>query len=298
MSTAAGQPVTLWTGGGYELAECARWTGERLIFVDILTGRLLQAPGAAPGNARLLAQLDVPLGAAAPITGTSDEWIVAAGTGIALLYGSGRLRWIDRPEEAAAVPTRMNDGTCDPHGRFWAGSMAYDNTPGAGSLYRLDSDGTVTQVLDGMTIINGPAFSADGSRMYVTDTAAGRIYSCTIDTASGEITEQHLFIEIPTDKGAPDGMTVDNDGRLWVAIWDGSSVRCYEPDASLHRVLRVPAPRPTSVCIGGPTGERLFVTTARHGIHRAAAESGGVLSCPIQTTAPAASAFGNAASLP
>lgn len=291
--TAEPEPVVLWTSGGYELAEGARWIDDRLVYVDILTGRLFETSGTQPEAARLLAQVDAPLGAVAAVAGGSEEWIVAAGTGIAILDGTGRLRWVDRPEDHATVLMRMNDGACDPHGRFWAGSMAYDNTPGVASLYRVDVDGTVTRVLDGMTIVNGPAFDPDGSGMYVTDSAAGRIYHCSIDVPSGDITEQHVFAAIPSSQGTPDGMTLDDAGRLWVAMWNGFAVRCYNPDGSLHDVVNLRCPQPTSVCIGGSTGDRLFVTTARHGLQEPTPRSGAILSTIIDATAPPAAAFGH-----
>jgi sugar lactone lactonase YvrE len=265
--------LELWAAGGYELAEGARWVDGRLVFVDILTGRLLELHDREP---RQLAALDVPLGAAAPVADSPGDWIVAAGTGFALLHSSGGLTWLDRPEDGAAVPMRMNDGACDPAGRFWAGSMAYDGTRGAGSLYRVETDGTVTCVLDGMTIVNGPAFSADGTLMYVTDTVAGVIFRCTVGP-DGRVTGQEPFVVVPPNAGSPDGMTVDDAGRVWVALWDGSAVHCYESDGSLYRVVPVPARRPTSVCLGGPAGDQLFVTTARHGLDGAPPESGAVL---------------------
>ncbi|HZC72679.1 MAG TPA: SMP-30/gluconolactonase/LRE family protein [Jatrophihabitans sp.] len=280
-------PLTVWTAGGYELAEGARWVGERLVFVDILSGRLLEAP-TAPGPARVLATLDVPLGAVAPAA--DGEWIAAVGTGIARLNGDGSLDWLARPEDGARSPARMNDGCCDPRGRFWAGSMAYDGTVGAGSLYRTDPDGTVTQVLDGFTIVNGPAFTADGTRMYVADTPAGRIYQCDVDAESGAIMSQTLFAEVPADDGTPDGMTVDSSGRVWAALWDGAAVRRFEPDGSFTD-LPVPAPRPTSVCLADGW---LFVTTARYDLPDADAASGAVLAGAVDATAPPACRFGAA----
>lgn len=275
--------------GGYELAEGARWVDGRLVFVDILAGSLYEV--SPSGEDHLLARLDVPLGAVAPVAGSPGRWIAAVGTGFALLDPPGRLTWIDRPEDAADVPMRMNDGVCDPFGRFWAGSMAYDNTPGAGSLYRVDTDGTVTRVMGEMTIVNGPAFTPDGQTMYVTDTTAGIIYRCRLD-AAGDVVEHEQFLVFGPDDGGPDGMTVDDQGRLWVALWDGWAVRCYEPDASLYRTVSVPAPRPTSVCLSGTGERRLLVTTARHGVADPSAASGAILSCGIEAAAPPACAFG------
>lgn len=292
MSAREDSALTVWAGGGYELAEGSRWLGDRVVFVDILSGRLLETSTTTPGSARVIAQLDVPLGAAAPVAGANNQWIVAAGTGVAILGGGGSLDWIDRPEDNAGVPMRMNDGICDPYGRFWAASMAYDNTPGAGSLYRVDRDGTVTRVLDGMTIVNGPTFTADGNWMYVADTAAGIIYQCAIDPSNGDVLRRTVFVEVPSTQGSPDGMTVDTDGRLWVAMWGGSAIHCYAPDGSLAETIRVPAPQPTSVCIADTEASgRLFVTTARYGLTDATAESGAVLSRPVAAHAPMAASF-------
>jgi sugar lactone lactonase YvrE len=287
---AGAPPLQLWAAGGFELAEGALWVSSRLVFVDILAGALLEAPGAGPGEARVLARLDVPLGAVAPVAGRPGEWIAAAGTGIALLGGDGRLSWIDRPEDGAPADMRMNDGCCDPHGRFWAGSMAYDLVPGAGSLYQVGSDGVVRKMLEGLTVVNGPAFTADGSLMYVADTDAGLIYACEI-SQSGEIISQMVFADIPESEGGPDGMTVDTQGHLWVALWDGSAVRRYRPDGSVEAIIPVPAPRPTSVCLGGPAGDRLFVTTARTGLTDPRPESGAVLSAQVEASAPPAAEF-------
>ena len=293
MNTLEPAPLALWARGGFELAEGVRWVDDRLIFVDILSGRLIETSAVNPTAARVIAHLDVPLGAAAPVAGNHREFIVAAGTGVGILDRAGSLRWIDRPEDNAPVPMRMNDGVCDPYGRFWAGSMAYDNVPGAGSLYRTDHDGTVTRVLDGMTIVNGPAFTADGRLMYVADTAAGVIYRCEIDPTSGDVLAREVFACVPPTQGSPDGMTVDTDGRLWVAMWGGFSIHCYAPDGSLAETIRVPAPQPTSVCIAdNHAGARLFVTTAHYGLANATVESGAVLSCRIAAHAPRAASFG------
>jgi sugar lactone lactonase YvrE len=267
-------PLEVWTAGGYELAEGSIWVSGRLVFVDILGGTLLEAPGTGPGEARVLARFDVPLGAVAPVAGRPGEWIAAAGTGVALIGRDGGLNWIDRPEDGAAVAMRMNDGCCDPGGRFWAGSMSYDLVPGAGSLYRVGADGAVRRVLDGMTVVNGPAFTADGSLMYVADTYAGLIFACQLDPA-GEITSQVTFAQ----------------GLLWVALWDGSVVRRYRPDGSVEATIPVPARRPTSVCLGGPDGGRLFVTTARIGLSDPGPESGAVLSAQVEASAPPAAEF-------
>lgn len=182
----------------------------------------------------------------------------------------------------------MNDGVADPAGRFWAGSMAYDGTHGAGSLYRTDPDGTVLRVLDGLTIANGPAFTADGTALYLADTAAGTILRCRVDPVSGDLTDgPETFARLRDDEGSPDGMTVDAEGCLWVAIWGAGEVRRYHPDGHRLHALAVPAPHPTSVCLH-PDDHRLFVTTARYGVKNPTTTSGAVLGIPAPVKGTAA----------
>ena len=288
-------PVSVWTAGGYQLAEGARWVAGRLVYVDILSGRLFEISASGPATPQLLANLSVPLGAVAPVAGKPDDWIVAAGTGIALLHSDGQPEWLDRPEDGGSTATRMNDAVCDPAGRFWAGSMAYDQTPGAGSLYRTDHDGSVHKVLDGITIANGPAFSADGTTMYYADTPTGKVFRCAVDPISGTLATPEIFLEIPGEDGAPDGMVVDNNGFLWLALWGGNAIRQYAPDGSLATHIAVPAPQPTSVCLV-PEGGRAFVTTAAAGLDNPQETSGAILSIDLTTiessTGREAQAFG------
>ncbi|MET7479908.1 SMP-30/gluconolactonase/LRE family protein [Streptomyces sp. NPDC005648] len=286
-------PTTVVVDGGYELAEGGRWIDGRYVYVDILTGGLYELrDGDGPAASRQLARLDVPLGAVAPVRDEPDVWIAAAGTGVALLTADGALEWLDRPEDRTPVPSRMNDGVADPAGRFWAGSMAYDGTRGAGSLYRTDTDGTVVRVLDGLTIANGPAFSADGTTLYLADSAEGTILRCRVDPVSGDLSEgPEIFVRLGGDEGSPDGMTVDTEGRLWVAMWGAAAIRRYHPDGRLLHTLEVPAPHPTSVCLH-PTDHRLYVTTARHGVRHPTSASGAVLTVPVPVGGTAARAWG------
>ncbi|MFJ9245122.1 SMP-30/gluconolactonase/LRE family protein [Streptomyces sp. NPDC101776] len=287
--TSTAVPAAVVVEGAYELAEGGRWVDGRYVYVDILSGRLFELrDGTGPAAPRQLARLDVPLGAVAPVSGRPGAWIAAAGTGIALLTPDGTLEWLDRPEDRTPVPSRMNDGVADPAGRFWAGSMAYDGTHGAGSLYRTDPDGTVVRVLDGLTIANGPAFTADGTVLYFADTAVGTILRCRVDPVSGGLVGgPEVFARLGDGEGGPDGMTVDVEGCLWVAIWGAGGVRRYHPDGHLLHTVTVPAPHPTSVCLH-PSDNRLFVTTARYGVENPTETSGAVLGFPVSVRGTAA----------
>ncbi|MDQ3464319.1 MAG: SMP-30/gluconolactonase/LRE family protein [Actinomycetota bacterium] len=170
----------------------------------------------------------------------------------------------DRPEN------RMNDGKVDPAGRFWAGTMALDSTPGAGTLYRLDLDRSVHPVLTGLTISNGIDWSPDATTMYFIDSTPGTVTAYDYDRHTGAISEPRTVLEVPPDDGMPDGMTVDSEGCLWVAIWGGSAVRRYAPDGTLLANVELPATQVTSCAFGGPALRDLYITTASEGLSAAA----------------------------
>ncbi|GAA2132959.1 SMP-30/gluconolactonase/LRE family protein [Actinomadura napierensis] len=261
--------TVLENAGPWELGEGLRATADGFVAVDLLAGRLYRLEPTT-----LLASVPFPLGAVAPIQ-DSDAWIAAADTGIALLNGDGTVDWLARPEDGAPTPMRMNDGTADPSGRFWAGSMAYDGTPGTGSLYRVDHDGTVHTAMDGLNIPNGPVFTPDGRTMYLADSAQGVIYRVPVDPSSGEPGEREVFARVPD--GSPDGMAVDTEGCLWSAVWGASAVHRYAPSGDLLTVFPLPASQPTSVCLSPEPPYRVLVTTATHGLKAPAPADGRVL---------------------
>ncbi len=262
-----------------------------MVVVDIPTGRLLEADPAKPGPLRQLAKLDVTLGAVAPLAGTDDAWIAACGTGIAVLRMGGRLEWLDKPEDGNPVRTRMNDACADRAGRFWAGSMAFDFTPDAGSLYRVDRDGTVTKVLDGVTISNGPAFDATGTTMYFSDTARKRIDRFHVDPESGALSDRKLFVQMKGGRENPDGMAVDDEDHVWVAVWGSSEVRRYRPDGSLAETILVPTRQPSSVCLMARERPRMFVTSAATGLDASDELAGAVFAMPAAVRGRPADGF-------
>lgn len=153
---------------------------------------------------------------------------------------------------------RMNDGAVSPRGDFWAGSMAYDERPGGGALYRLDSSGRVICELPHVTCSNGIGWDPERDRMYYVDTATRRI-----DVAEGEsVADRRPFVSFGANEGLPDGLAVDAAGGVWIALWDGAQVRRYGPDGVLTHVVRLTATRPTRCALGGADLKDLWITTA------------------------------------
>lgn len=168
---------------------------------------------------------------------------------------------------------RMNEGGCDPDGRFYAGSMAYDVRPGAGSLHRLDPDGSTTVVVDSVTISNGLEWSPDGSLAYYVDTPTDRIDVFDYDGARG-LSGRRPFADAP---GGPDGLTVDADGGVWVALYGAGCVRRYGPTGSLDEVVELPVSKSTACTFGGPGLDQLYITTSREHLDDGAEPEAGAL---------------------
>jgi sugar lactone lactonase YvrE len=158
---------------------------------------------------------------------------------------------------------RMNDGGCDPQGRFYCGTMAYKQTPGAGTLYRLDADLSVHTVLTGVTISNGLQWAADGRHAYYNDTPTGRVSRYDFDLETGSLTGRRTLATIPADQGSPDGMALDAEGGIWVALWGGGAVHRYDPDGTLTERIELPVRQVTACTFGG---QSLFITTSRDGL--------------------------------
>lgn len=199
------------------------------------------------------------------------------------------------PVEADNPATRMNDGKCDRQGRFWAGTMAYEFQPGAGGFYRLDPDMRVTQVLSGCTVSNGLAWSPDDRLLYYIDSMTRRIDVFDFDPSSGRLTDRRPFVEIPESAGLPDGMCIDEDGYLWVALFGGSAVRRYSPAGGLDGVIAIPATKVTCCAFGGADLRDLYITTARIDLSddelAAQPEAGGLFRCRPGVAGTAVNAF-------
>lgn len=259
MATSDGVEVV--AASGAELGEGPVWDTRtnRLVWVDIL-GRRIHLTSVRTATDEVL---DVPLDVGAVVPRAAGGFVAALQDGF-WVVGDGPAHRLTSVAQARPG-LRFNDGKCDPSGRFWAGTMAYDKSAGGGALYRFDPDGRATCVLEGVTISNGLAWSADGRTMYYIDTPTQRVDAFSFEAATGEISDRRPVIRFPVESGAPDGMTIDADGGLWVALWGGGAVHRYV-DGNLDRVINLPVSQPTSCAFGGENLDELYVTSAWAGL--------------------------------
>ena len=246
------------------LGEGALWNPElqRLYWVDI-EGHALHVFDPATGH-------DVGFAVGARI-GTvvprpDGHVLVALQTGIHHLNTvTGQLRLLANPLTEPSL--RFNDGKCDPVGRFWVGTFDLEQRPHAGTLYRFDADGRVHVMLRGITNSNGIAWSLDQQTMYYIDTPTLTVQAFDYDNATGAIANPRVVVQFAEGVGWPDGMTIDVEGKLWVALWGGGAVNRYDPTSgALLQSIAVPAPFTSSCAFGGPGLRTLYITSARGGL--------------------------------
>ena len=228
----------------------------RLIWVDI-EGAAFHSTHPETGETTTL-PMPMHIGIAVPRQ--SGGYVAALEDGFYAIDTEGRTELIVEIDNRARG-LRFNDGACDPAGRFLAGTMAYDFKPDAGSLYRLEPDLSVSRLIDSVTISNGLGWSPDGGTMYYVDTPTKRIDAFDYDLESGAISRRRPFVEIEGE-GRGDGLCVDVDGAVWVALWPGWSVRRYLADGTLDAILPLPVAEVSSCVFGGPSLDELFITTA------------------------------------
>jgi sugar lactone lactonase YvrE len=252
------------------LAEAPTWdaAAERLIWIDILA-RTVHSYDPTTGRDTSVFVAQSP-GVAIPRQ--DGGLVMALGHGFAFLDVEGRVEMIEALPQGE-IHARMNDGNVDSAGRLWAGTVGLGEEPDAGSLYRLDPDLTVTRVLDVVTESNGIDWSPDDRVMYYVDSLEHRVDAFDFDLDSGSVTNRRPFAVF--DKEAeilPDGLTVDGEGCVWVALWGGSAVHRYTPEGELDRVLAMPTRQITSCAFGGPGLDDLYVTSAREWLEPAVLE--------------------------
>ena len=246
------------------LGEGALWSvnAQVLYWVDIMEKRVHIYDPQTGDNATLDAGQDV----GTVVERASGGLMIAIRDGFAsLCIETGEVKML---REEIVEGVRMNDGKCDPAGRFWAGSMAYTGDKGAGKLYRLDPDLSLHTVLDSATISNGLVWTSNNSTFYYIDTPTGRVDAYDYNHGTGNISNCRTAVEIPDGQGGPDGMTIDSEDMVWVAHWGGGCVTRWNPQTGeLLETVEVPGARQiTSCALGGANLDDLYITSASIGL--------------------------------
>lgn len=246
------------------LGECPVWDddGSRLLWVDIERGQVHRLdPATGRDDVRAVGQ---PVGAVA--CRAASGLVLALRDGFGLLEaGASQVRLL-AAVEAERRDHRMNDGACDAHGRFWAGTASTRPKGDTGTLYRLDGDGRVTPVIVGVGMSNGIGWSPDGRLMYYVDSAAGALDVLDFEPAAGSVSQRRRLVSIPSATGIPDGLAVDAAGAVWLAAWGSGRVLRYTPDGALDAEITVPVSQVTNCAFGGADLRDLYITSAAGGL--------------------------------
>lgn len=246
-----------------EVGEGPIWDGssQELIFIDVTQGAIHRLD---PLSQRIKTiKIDMHIGAVGLID--SELLIAAVRDGFATINRStGEISYIKRVLADEGI--RFNDGKCDPFGNFVAGTMRYEPAMGTAQLYSLDSTGNVRSLLTGVGLSNGLSWNPTGKRLFYIDTLTRQIAKFDYDQELGIVGERSVFYEFGPDSGSPDGMTMDSEGNLWVALWGGSKVVRIDPKGALLGEISLPVTQPTSVIFGGANFDKLFITSARYGL--------------------------------
>lgn len=229
---------------------------QRLIWIDIFG----QTVHIADPDGRLRQSLSVPVMPGTAIPADDGRILLATEDGFALLDDSGGLEILG--DELAQMPDhRFNDGKTDPAGRVVVGTLSLSGRPNSSALFAWDPVAGLRSLVAGVSLSNGLGWSPDGATMYYVDTPSGRVDAFDYDVESGTVSRRRPFAVID-GPGAPDGLTVDDDGGVWVAEYGGGRVIRFAPDGRTDATVVVPAPHVTSCCFGGDGGATLFITTA------------------------------------
>lgn len=249
-----------WLAGSGEVA-----------WVDMLAGRVLVTTPDT-GATRAIA---VPSRVAAIVRPRiAGGLVVVTETGVLLLDEAEAMTGLCEIIDDSSI--RLNEGGCDPQGRLWCGTMAWDAREAAGTLYRVEADGSFAAMLAGVTISNGLGWTADGATAYYVDSMAG-IDRFAFDGATGELSDRRRFADVGEGVAIPDGLAVDAEGGVWVALWDGGEVRRYTPDGSVDAIVPLPCGRVTACSFGGDDLDELFITTSRLDLPDGVDPQGGAL---------------------
>lgn len=246
------------------LGESPVWdpTGRRLLWVDITAGDLL-ATDITTGQTAVLRSFEEPTGFV--VLAKGGDPVIGSGLELVRLLPDGGISVCNRLHEPA-LPNRFNDGKADPTGRLWTGTLDLQLTPNMGALYRWEG-GRAVAVVDRTTIANGLDWWEPW--LYFIDSARGTVDRFEVDLASGALGPPDVLVHTEQLGGTPDGMTLDEDGCLWVAVYGSGTVRRFSPRGELIEIVELPVPQPTSCVFGGPNLDQLFITSAaQHGPRR------------------------------
>jgi sugar lactone lactonase YvrE len=232
----------------------------RLLWVDIVAGALFEGT-LADELIHVTDRMVFPGSVGAVAVGDDGSLLVAAHETLVVVHPNGT-----RTDGARVVPAgrraRLNDGGTDPDGRFLVGTLSLDGPSRGETLVRLEHDGSITVIDDDLTLSNGLAWTTDGKRMYSVDTLRQAVHARDYDPATGATGARETFLTIAD--GWPDGVAVDCENHLWVAIWGAGLVRRYAPDGTVVGEVRVSAPHTSSVAFAGDDLRTLVITTATH----------------------------------
>jgi sugar lactone lactonase YvrE len=255
-----------------QLGEGALWDNRKkiLYWVDIIRKQVhAYNPANSTNKTFILPQM---VGSVVPCE--DDSLLLALEHGFFFLeLNTEKIEKILDPE--ADIPeNRFNDGKCDPSGRFWAGTLNMQDLPNRANLYRLDPDGTCTKKIDNVSNSNGICWDEKNSKMYYIDTPTRRIWSYDYSTDSGDIQNRQTAVIVDPSDGYPDGMTIDSEGMIWVAHWDGWKIIRYNPrDGKKLLEITLPTAKITSCTFGGEDLQTLYITTASIGLTKKAMRS-------------------------
>ncbi len=248
-----------------ELGESPVWhpVSRKLHWVDILAHTVY----AYDPETDTVTVSPAPLYPSALAPTASGDLLLAVQGGIGLFSVERGTFGMRCPIETEIPGDRCNDGKCDPQGRFWVGSMALDERDGAGNVYRVDTGMDPVKVISGVTISNGMAWDTGKNLFYYIDTPTRQVVAYDYDPATGAIRHPRSVIVIVEQDGWLDGMAIDENGHLWIALWDGWAVACFDPETGAKlREIRLPVARPTSCTFGGEGRDTLYITSARKGL--------------------------------
>lgn len=242
-----------------ELGEGPFWDEQtqRLGLVDLVRGRLMIVDG--EGHPEVDVSVAGELSLAVPVEGREGAWLVAAGNRVGVLTADGA--FVELASTSYDPEVRLNDGKCDRRGRLWVGSMSRTLQPGRGVLYRVDPDGLVTPMAEGLTLSNGLGWSPDGATFYLIDTIPGELIAWDFDDDSGTISNRRIVTN-EMGPGMPDGLAIDENGDIWVALCGGGVVKQFSATGEWRADHPTPITLPTCPVFGGDDLKTLFVTSA------------------------------------